>query len=263
MDSNKELLSVGELASKCGVTVRTLQYYDTQGLLKPSKYSEGGRRMYSLKDVVCLQQILFLKSLGFSLEEIRDQLLPTDSSEQLIKVFIRQKDIINQQIQHMQLNMKTLEQVIEELSHNQNIDIKRLIAVIGSTQQNNPYTFMVRHMDENQMDYYIEQANGDKKFHEFNELLKELTNELIELYKKKSDPKELRMQSLAKRWWNIILEITNGDQHQIQKIFNVGSNEKLWPEDSVELKEAMNLLGYALNVYFEKQNIDISSYMKE
>ena len=55
---------VGELAKKTGVTVRTLQYYDRVGLLKPT-LSEGGRRMYSRDDILKLQQILFLKSLGF------------------------------------------------------------------------------------------------------------------------------------------------------------------------------------------------------
>ena len=50
---------------KMGVTVRTLQYYDKEGLLSPSAESEGGRRLYTDKDLITLHQIISLKSLLF------------------------------------------------------------------------------------------------------------------------------------------------------------------------------------------------------
>ena len=56
-------MTVGEAAKKIGVTVRTLQYYDKEGLLSPSAESEGGRRLYTDKDLVMLHQIISLKSL--------------------------------------------------------------------------------------------------------------------------------------------------------------------------------------------------------
>ena len=64
-------MTVGELAKKMGITIRTLQYYDKEGLLSPSAESEGGRRLYTDKDIVLLHQILSLKSLGFSLKDIK------------------------------------------------------------------------------------------------------------------------------------------------------------------------------------------------
>ena len=51
-------MTVGEVAKKMGVTVRTLQYYDKEGLLSPSAESEGGRRLYTDKDLVMLHQII-------------------------------------------------------------------------------------------------------------------------------------------------------------------------------------------------------------
>lgn len=68
-------LTVGEAANKMGVTVRTLQYYDREGLLAPSAQSEGGRRLYTDKDLIKLHQILSLKSLGFSLRDIKHSAL--------------------------------------------------------------------------------------------------------------------------------------------------------------------------------------------
>ena len=53
------------------MTVRTLRFYDKVGLLSPSGHTEAGHRLYSDEDLWSLQQILALKFLGFSLEEIK------------------------------------------------------------------------------------------------------------------------------------------------------------------------------------------------
>ncbi len=53
------------------MSVRTLRYYDKVGLLLPSLHTEAGYRLYSDEDLLSLQQILALKFLGFSLEEIK------------------------------------------------------------------------------------------------------------------------------------------------------------------------------------------------
>ena len=75
-------MTVGEVAKKMGVTVRTLQYYDKEGLLSPSAESEGGRRLYTDKDLVTLHQIMSLKSLGFSLDDIKQRLIYLETPEQ-------------------------------------------------------------------------------------------------------------------------------------------------------------------------------------
>jgi DNA-binding transcriptional MerR regulator len=67
-----EALQVGELARRTGLTVRTLHHYDAIGLLKPSLYTEAGYRLYAAGDIARLQQVLSLRQLGFSLDEVRD-----------------------------------------------------------------------------------------------------------------------------------------------------------------------------------------------
>jgi DNA-binding transcriptional MerR regulator len=66
-----EALKVGELARRTGLTIRTLHHYDEIGLLQPSLHTEAGHRLYTAGDVARLQQVLSLRQLGFSLEEIR------------------------------------------------------------------------------------------------------------------------------------------------------------------------------------------------
>ncbi len=63
-------LKVGELARRCGLTVRTLHHYHDIGLLRPSARSDAGYRLYSRDDVARLQQIQALRSLGVSLADI-------------------------------------------------------------------------------------------------------------------------------------------------------------------------------------------------
>src|SRR5205085_2098880 len=55
-----------------GLTIRTLHHYDEIDLLKPSGHTESGHRLYTTDDVARLQQILSLRQLGFSLEQIGD-----------------------------------------------------------------------------------------------------------------------------------------------------------------------------------------------
>jgi DNA-binding transcriptional MerR regulator len=72
--------TVGELARRTGLSVRTLHHYDEIGLLSPARRSEAGYRLYSAADVVRLQQIKSLRELGFPLEEIRTFLQRPDIS---------------------------------------------------------------------------------------------------------------------------------------------------------------------------------------
>jgi DNA-binding transcriptional MerR regulator len=75
-----EAMKVGELAKRTGLTVRTLHHYDEIGLLKPSLHTGAGYRLYTDRDVARLQQVISLRQLGFSLEEIRDCLTRPDFS---------------------------------------------------------------------------------------------------------------------------------------------------------------------------------------
>ena len=67
----KGYYSSGQFAKLASVSVRTIRFYDTQNILKPSMVNENGARFYTDEDLKKLQQILLLKYLGFSLEDIR------------------------------------------------------------------------------------------------------------------------------------------------------------------------------------------------
>ena len=91
-------MTVGQVAKKMDVTVRTLPHYDKEGLLSPSTVSDGGRRLYTDKDIVKLHQILSLKHLGFSLDDIRDRLIPLDAPTDVAQILSEQAAIIREKI---------------------------------------------------------------------------------------------------------------------------------------------------------------------
>lgn len=92
--------TTGKFAKLANVSVRTIRYYDQQGLLKPSFIMENGYRCYNEEDVQKLQKILTLKYLGFSLQEIKTMLLEEDEAR-MQDLLDTQITLIDQKISHM------------------------------------------------------------------------------------------------------------------------------------------------------------------
>ena len=83
--------TTGEIAKLCGVSVRTVQYYDSRKILIPSKLSEGGRRLYSQEDLNQLKMICFLREIGISIQNISD-LLEQEHPENVISILLEEQE---------------------------------------------------------------------------------------------------------------------------------------------------------------------------
>ncbi len=68
----KVMKTVNEVSKLTGVSIRTLQYYDQIGLLKPAEYTESGYRLYDDAALERLQQILLFRELEFPLKDIKN-----------------------------------------------------------------------------------------------------------------------------------------------------------------------------------------------
>ena len=107
--------TTGEIAKLCGVTVRTVQYYDTRGILTPSELSEGGRRLYAEDDVKRLRVICFLRELGFSIDAI-SRLFSDDDPAAVIDLLIdQQAQTLHGEIAARQGQLDKLEALRREL----------------------------------------------------------------------------------------------------------------------------------------------------
>ena len=103
--------TTGELAKACGVTVRTVQYYDTRGILTPGALTEGGRRLYSEDDLRKMKVICFLRDTGLSLNTI-GQLLNEEDPGSVISLFIdQQKQALRAEIDAGAEKLRRLEEL--------------------------------------------------------------------------------------------------------------------------------------------------------
>jgi len=82
--------TTGELAKQCDITVRTVQFYDAKGLLTPSAFTEGGRRLYSDDDLKQMRLIVMLKKIGLSLDSILG-ILKSDSPDKVLLLLLDQQ----------------------------------------------------------------------------------------------------------------------------------------------------------------------------
>ena len=132
-------LKVGELAKRTGLTVRTLHHYDEIGLLKPSLKTEAGHRLYTAGDVARLQQVLSLRQLGFSLEQVRDCLdRPGFSPLQVIGLHVAR---LREQIELQQRLCDRLEAIAAHLSAAGEVSADEFIRTIEEmTMIENYYT---------------------------------------------------------------------------------------------------------------------------
>lgn len=87
----EELLTTGEIAKACGVTVRTVQYYDERGLLRPTERTDGGRRLYDENARKRLETICLLKSWGLPLKAIRG-VLSEESGPDALRCLLEEQE---------------------------------------------------------------------------------------------------------------------------------------------------------------------------
>lgn len=96
--------TVKQVAKLAGISRRTLHYYDHIGLLVPQQVTTAGYRLYGQQDLEKLQQILFFKEMGFSLDQIKKIMENPDFDIQAA---------LRQQLEVLELKKKRLEKLIE------------------------------------------------------------------------------------------------------------------------------------------------------
>ncbi len=107
--------TTGEIAKLCGVSVRTVQYYDTRGILTPSELTEGGRRLYSEDDFKRMRIICFLRDVGISINSI-GKLLSEDNPGSVISVLLKQQEqLLREEINERQAKLDRLDGIKREL----------------------------------------------------------------------------------------------------------------------------------------------------
>lgn len=126
--------STGEFAQMAHVTVRTIRYYDKHEILKPSYVNEHGARFYTDEDFVRLQQILLLKYLGFSLEDIREMTIGDMDYRFLQESLKIQLKLVEDRIEQMQTVAAAICDTTAALETEHTVDWNQMLSLIHLTE---------------------------------------------------------------------------------------------------------------------------------
>lgn len=111
--AEQETYTIADLADEFGVSLRTLRFYESKGLLSPARV--GLNRIYSKRDRCKLSAILKGKKLGFTLSEINDMLLEERKGKPETTHLKMSVEKIDEQIRYLELQKADVEQALEKL----------------------------------------------------------------------------------------------------------------------------------------------------
>ncbi|SEK68914.1 DNA-binding transcriptional regulator, MerR family [Pseudobutyrivibrio ruminis] len=193
------MMTVNEVSKLAGVSIRTLQYYDSIGLLKPAEYTESGYRLYDDAAMERLQQILLFRELEFPLKEIKEIITRPD--------FDKQK-ALEQQIELLTMKKKHLENLIQFARGIQNGGNNNMDFTAFDTSKLEEYTRKAKEQwgDSKAFSEYEQKSASRSKDDE-----KMLWSNFMKLFEKSgklkdSDPKSAEAQAMVKDIQNYITQ---------------------------------------------------------
>ena len=248
-------MTAGAVAKKMGVTVRTLQHYDKEGLLSPSAMSEGGRRLYTDKDIIKLHQILSLKHLGFSLDDIRDRLIPLDNPTDVAQILSEQAAIVREKIASLTESLSKIEALKAEVLEMQSVDFKKYADIIINLEMKNSFYWLIKHFDGETLDHIRSRFDKESGIAFLQKFL-HLQNEAIRLRNAGIPPGSPEGLQFAKAYWDMILEFTNGDAAVLSKLMQMGESDEFHQEWKEMQTQANVFIEPALGAYFSNLGIN-------
>ncbi|MFA1821030.1 MerR family transcriptional regulator [Virgibacillus oceani] len=221
------MYTIGEFAQMGKVTVRTLQYYDEISLLKPTKKTDGGNRLYGKNEVAKLQQITALKFMGYSLDTIK-QMLGTmnHTMEESLEI---QLQFIKSEKERMNNIEKAIRAILQSMTLEEELNWNLVTKVMNLYQENNntAQRYLDDHFtqeEQNALENLPRLGEDDEKVQVWMELIKEVKINLDQ------EPSSEIAQSIAKRWMD-----------QVTSMF--ADNEELRDKSWGEIKNNNNPIG--------------------
>ena len=137
------MYTTGEIAKLCGVSVRTVQYYDTRSILVPSALSEGGRRLYSEDDLHRMKIICFLRDTGLSINAIGEFLNDPDPARTLSLLLETQEAALRDEIAEREKQLATVDGIRKELKRIEDFSVES-VGDIVNLMENKKKLYQVR-----------------------------------------------------------------------------------------------------------------------
>ena len=193
------MMTVNEVSKLTGVSIRTLQYYDKIGLLKPTRYTESGYRLYDDTALGMLQQILLFKELEFPLKEIKEIISRPD--------FDRNK-ALEQQIEMLTMKKEHLENLIDFARGIQLIGVGTMDFSVFDTKKLDEYARQAKEQWGKTAEYKEFEQKSQNRSEDEQRVITERFMQLFTDFGKLKDgkPESAEAQSLVKKLQNYITE---------------------------------------------------------
>ena len=252
----KGCMTVGQLAKKMNTTVRTLQYYDREGVLSPSGQSEGGRRLYTDRDVVRLHQVQSMKYLGFSLDDIKNRLVSLDTPKQVADALTGQAETLREKIASLSEALQAVEALREETLQMDSVDWGKYAAIVSVLKTNYEDYWFIKHLDSRTLDHVLTRFD-EKSGHAMADMWNRVCAEITELQKNGAPPQGPQGQAAAKSFWEYVMEFTGGDMALLPDVLMFSQNRDGWDGRWKKKWEGMEgFITEALKVYLLNLGID-------
>lgn len=213
-----ELLKVGDLAERSGLTVRTLHHYEELGLLAPAQRTPSGHRLYAHESVARLRKITALKQLGMSLEEIRGWL---ENRASVLPAVRAQRARVGSQMEQLRAIARRLEVIENHMDGAGPISVDDVLEALEAMQMFEKY------YTQEQLDYLAQRREqlGDAHIKEVEQEWPQLIAKVRAAMQRGVDPHSDEMRALGKRWKELIEEFTGGDAGIYKSLGNLYANE--------------------------------------
>ncbi len=198
-------MKIGRLAEETGLTQRTLRWYDEIGLLTPSQRTEAGHRVYSAEDIERLHQIITLRSLGFTLDEIASSLKdPFFDHYTAVRMHRMRSERELKQTEELHARLLRIE---ESLRGGRQISTRDFIKSIESS------IMIEKHYSEEDLKKLAERAEevGRERMEEVAKEWETLIAEVRAQIDAGAKPTDEAITPLAERWRALITEFTGND----------------------------------------------------
>lgn len=123
---NTQFLTAGQFAKLASTTKRTIIWYGEKGILKPVKINSSGYRLYKPEQIIDFQVILLLRTLGFSIDEIKSYLKKNSSLKEL---FLLKKEIVADEIERLKFSLKNINSLYHNMATTQTLVSPKVKAV--------------------------------------------------------------------------------------------------------------------------------------
>ena len=171
---------------------------------------------------VTVHQILSLKSLGFSLDDIKNRLAPLDTPADVADALAAQAAAVREKIAVLTESLTAIETLRAEVLQMQTVDFKKYADIIVNLQMKNEFYWLIKHFDERTLDHIrsrFDKESGRAMLETFNRL----QDEALRLQAAGEPPEGARGQALAAAFWQMVTEFTGGDMEILTKLMEMGS----------------------------------------